>query len=85
VISLWIKTTEQAISNGKIGLRVFADTGEVFENSLHDKFHNYECQLSQTFDFPLTAACAYELSNIDKYSPQDFADLVDHHVITATE
>ncbi len=85
LMSLWKTASDEAISNGKKGLRVFADTAEFFDNSLEFQLHNYECKLEQTFQIPFTAICAYDLSKIDQYSPDDYQKLLDHHIVNITD
>jgi len=84
MLSLWSKVSSEAVSNGKKGLRVFADTEEFFDNSLESYLHDYECQLEQTIGFPLTAVCAYDVSRIDQYPTGDFQKLLDHHIVSIT-
>lgn len=84
VMSLWRKTSDETASNGKTGLRVFADAEEFFDNSLASHLHDYECQLELTFSIPLTAVCAYPVSKIDQYSPDDYSKLLEHHILNVT-
>ena len=84
MLSLWSKVSNEAVSNGKNGLRVFADAEEFFDNSLESYLHDYECHLEQTFGLPLTAVCAYDVSRIDQYSSDDFQKLLDHHIVSVT-
>ncbi|MGH1567792.1 MAG: MEDS domain-containing protein [Nitrosopumilus sp.] len=85
VLSLWKKVTDEAISNGKNGFRVFTDTAEIFDNSLEFHFYEYKCQFEQTFRIPMTAVCAYSVSNIDQYSADDYRKLLDHHIVNVTQ
>ena len=85
LMSLWNAASNEAVSNGKKGLRVFADTAEIFDNSLESQLHNYECKLEQTFQIPFTAICAYNMSDMDKFSPDDYQKLLDHHIENVTD
>ena len=84
MLSLWNKVSNAAVSNGKKGLRVYVDTEEFFDNSLESHLHDYECQLEQKFRLPLTAVCAYDVSQIDRYSSDDAQKLFDHHIVNVT-
>ena len=84
VLSLWSKVSDEATTNGKNGIRIFADTEEFFDNSLESSLHDYECQLEQTLGLPITAVCAYDVSKIDQYSPNDYQKLLDHHIENIT-
>ena len=84
-MSLQKTASDEAVSNGKKGLRVFADTAEFFDNSLESRLYNYEYKLEQTFQIPFTTVCAYDISNIDQYSPDDCQKLLDHHIENVTD
>lgn len=85
LLSLWNKMTDEAVSNGKEGFRAFADVAGLFDNSLESQLHDYECRFEQTFQIPFTAVCAYDVSDIDQYSPDDYQKLLDHHIENVTD
>lgn len=84
MLSIWSKTSDEAISDDKKGLRVFADTEEFFDSSLESDLHDYECRFEQTLSLPITAVCAYNVSKIDQYSLDDYQKLLDHHIVNVT-
>ena len=79
IISKWKHTANNAIKDGRSGLRAFADTGEFFQNGMSLDLIRYESALEQTFDFPFTAVCAYSSSSFSELELEEQRILLDHH------
>jgi hypothetical protein len=60
----WQKVVDDALANGKRGLRVFADVSDIIKAGFSKELVDYEYILGSSFKIPFTAICAYRVSDI---------------------
>jgi hypothetical protein len=83
VMQSWITLVNNAITRKKTGVRVFASTSYLFELGLAKQFLDYEMMLPSKFDFPITAICAHQASDISSHmSSEEIRNLSLHHSYT---
>jgi MEDS: MEthanogen/methylotroph, DcmR Sensory domain len=78
--AMWAELINIITKRGKAGLRVVGDVSAFFKYGLHKQLIQYETSLEQKFDFPLTAICAYDRTDMSKYlSAEEIKSIEDHH------
>lgn len=78
--AMWAELINITTKRGKVGLRVVGDVSAFFKYGLHKQLIQYETSLEQKFDFPLTAICAYDRTDMSKYlSAEEIKSIEDHH------
>ena len=77
--NFWRQLTNQAIKDGKSGLRVFTDTSGFFKKETTDKLIQFESSLEKIFDFPCIVLCAYTMNNVRSLNHDQNQILIDHH------
>lgn len=65
--SLWAELLDRLTKRGKLGLRVFGEMSAFFKHGLEDQLLKYEISLEKKFDFPLTAICAYNKIDVERF------------------
>jgi len=64
-IALWFSLSENCISKGKRGIRIFGDMTAFFKKGFTKELFDYESSLEQRFNFPAIGICAYDSKDID--------------------
>lgn len=77
----WQALSSMAATMGRRGLRVFGDVSGFFTAGLSSALVGYEVSLPATFEIPLTAICAYSVSEISQLESESVERLVDHHSV----
>jgi hypothetical protein len=78
--AFWAELLNLLAKRGKAGLRVVGDMSTFFKYGLQKQLFEYETSLEQKFDFPLTAICAYDKEDINKYlSLEEIKSMQSHH------
>ena len=77
--NFWHQLTNQAIENGKSGLRVFTDTSGFFNKGKKNELIQFESSLEKRFDFPCIVICAYTTENAKSLNDDQNHALLDHH------
>jgi MEDS: MEthanogen/methylotroph, DcmR Sensory domain len=78
--ALWTELLNRLSKRGKNGLRVVGDMSTFFKYGLQKQLLEYETSLEQNFDFPLTAICAYNKEDLNRYfTLEELKDIQAHH------
>jgi MEDS: MEthanogen/methylotroph, DcmR Sensory domain len=78
--ALWAELLNRLSKRGRKGLRVVGDMSTFFRYGLQKQLLEYEASLEQNFDFPLTAICAYNKEDLNKYfTLEELKDIHIHH------
>lgn len=84
VIEKWHLFAKNAESQGKAGLRLFADTSTFFKYGLSKQLVEYEAMLNSKFDIPLIAICCYSEDDVKSLTSQQIHMLHSCHKAPAS-
>ena len=76
VVTKWHKAVQDAVNNGRKGLRAFDSVDGLLKNGFSEDLVKFEAVLGTSFKIPFTAICAYKSADISNFmNKEQFSSL----------